>query len=409
MDKFSSIINEYVDNFSLRSDTSFPTNVTKWNIPTAPNVSNASNNKISNVSTNFTDSDDMLPNTWSDNEAADFFENLDSGNMIGALSILVGDPSLVNIFNETQIKNTLEVPLDNMIASINQTGMLTGESNEVTEPSQAVPPLSASETPQPDAQITNLTQQLPNIINTSKTISDKLKGLFSEQNIMKILSNFNIIDGKNARLSVLKPKLDKWGETAINSTWRDELNELSLLITGNGKPLPTSEKFNIILNDYRNLNQLNEVGPAIAAGIAAMGGTILLAMSKYFAVSTAVSIVNLFGFIIARSITMPLRIFMIVVDKLKKYKNFLLGIFMPVQIISGVIINSGDAPGKFTGPMMQEWLQKITDFGVEISTDIVKLLGLDNLLNNTLKSGQGWPAVFKRGMMHAFTPSKLLK
>jgi hypothetical protein len=100
---------------------------------------------------------------------------------------------------------------------------------------------------------------------------------------------------------------------------------------------------------------------------------------------------------------------MVIIEKFKKYKNFLLNIFMPVQIVSGVIIKSGGQAGQFTGPMMQEMLQKITDFAIEIVTDIFKLLGLDRLVSDAVNTGKGWTGVITRTAKHMFTPSKVLK
>ncbi len=388
------------------------------------NIQNSpQNNVVNRVTTDISEPDTSvsLPQPWGPDEAADFFNSLNGGNMLGALSILIGDPSLEYILDEEQMKNQLEIPLDNMVNSINQMGNAVlnkeNQENNETTPNNIVPettpapapatnsvPNTVPETPEEN----NIVPQLSNVIGQAKIVSEKIKGLFSEQNLLKVLSNFNEITSETGKLKNLKPIFDEWGKKATDSPWREELKSLASSISDETPKSPSvsTEKFVNIINDFINLNQLNEIAPVAIAGV---GSMILLAMTKYFAVSAAASVLNIFGFIVARGITMPLRIFMVIIEKFKKYKNFLLNIFMPVQIVSGVIIKSGGQAGQFTGPMMQEMLQKITDFAIEIVTDIFKLLGLDRLVSDAVNTGKGWTSVITRTAKHMFTPSKVLK
>jgi len=428
MNKFDKILLE----FELRSKTPFPSNVKNWDeVPQQPiNIQNSpQNNVVNRVTTDISEPDTSvsLPQPWGPDEAADFFNSLNGGNMLGALSILIGDPSLEYILDEEQMKNQLEIPLDNMVNSINQMGnaVLNKENDTqfsinnftlsnplssvtTTPATSAIATGTTDITPENPTDENNIVPQLSNVIGQAKIVSEKIKGLFSEQNLLKVLSNFNEITSETGKLKNLKPIFDEWGKKATDSPWREELKSLASSISDETPKSPSvsTEKFVNIINDFINLNQLNEIAPVAIAGV---GSMILLAMTKYFLVSSAASVLNIFGFIVARGITMPLRIFMVIIEKFKKYKNFLLNIFMPVQIVSGVIIKSGGQAGQFTGPMMQEMLQKITDFAIEIVTDIFKLLGLDRLVSDAVNTGKGWTSVITRTAKHMFTPSKVLK
>ncbi len=152
--------------------------------------------------------------------------------------------------------------------------------------------------------------------------------------------------------------------------------------------LATAErKLATVLKDHKKYVRLLKI---VKPSKMKLFGTVAVGAALYgLSKSVITSITNIMGFIFQRAITMPLLIFLEVLSYLKEYKDFLLGIFLPVQIISGVIIKSGGQPGQFTGPMMQELLKKITDFGTRLITSFGKLIGLDKLINNMQNTGKG--------------------
>lgn len=402
MYKFDSIIKNYI--FPILNET----NAEFWE-PEAPVWKNSQTSKMGDVNSS-TDISISLPPPWNRDQCDDFFYNLDNGDMLGALSILINDPSLKQLFNVEQLKNNVDLPLNNILSSIGQqfseqTEQTEENNGEISSSSENVPKanIPTTTTLSPKNQVSDVNDfQIANILTTAKLIANKTRSIFSEQTMKQIISNFNTVTDENGIFKYNKPLFDVWSKKAAESGWQSELQDFISSFSSNNINNTSSEKFENVINDYKNLNRLDEIVGGIVSSI-------VVVMTKILGVSVASSIIDIFGFIFSRGITMPLRIFMLIIDKLKKYKNFLLGIFMPVQVVSGVIINSGEGKGEFTGPMAQEILQKVTDFALELTTDILNLLGVDKLLSNASNMGKGSGSIIKSTLRHQVTPSKNIK
>ena len=350
-----------------------------------------------------------LPPHWNDLQASEFFRSIYDGNILKALGLLINDPSISTTLDTKRIEQTIQEPLDNTLANITQFSaaltneqfldIATSDPNATVATEEPAPaattapapaPVTAPEsTPAPatatapqeeqpiDPKLEGLGKELSPIMSNVKDTIASITQIFSEKNLSTAISNLLYVSNKKNNLY---DQFEEVGGTAESSGWKENLISLNNELRGNVNNQQVAQKFESIIRKYFNTVQINE--SIDSAGIAA-------AIVKYFFSGTATIAVNIIGFLFSFAITMPLKIIMLAFEKLKKYKNFLLSIFMPVQIVSGVIINSGAGPGVFTGPLMQELLQKGTDLILELIGDISKLLGLDKLVQHLSQAGKG--------------------
>lgn len=339
-----------------------------------------------------------LPPHWNDLQASEFFRSIYDGNILKALGLLINDPSVSTTLDTKRIEQTIQEPLDNTLANIAQfSTALTKESDEqfldiatsdpnatvaTEEPTTpATPPTAPPTAPQEeqpiDPKLEGLGKELSPIMSNIKDTIATITQLFSEKNLSAAISNLRYVSNKENQLY---DEFIKVGADAETSGWQENLISLNNELKGNVNNQQVAQKFESIIRKYFNTVQIDE-----SIDAARIAGSLM----KYALSGTVSIVVNIIGFLFSFAITMPLKIIMLVFEKLKKYKNFLLSIFMPVQIVSGVIINSGAGPGVFTGPLMQELLQKGTDLILELIGDISKLLGLDKLVQHLSQTGKG--------------------
>jgi len=365
--------------------------------------------------------------TWDDNQMVDFvakFQGNDEQgpNYLGALSVLMDDPSLEYALNIEKLNNVYG-SLSKSVSNLLNTPLLSGTNINTEEVEAPVDNNIPPEVPQPespppeDPNVTNLKNELSNIIPPIKDAFAKIKEMTSDEKLQIAITNLR-------KLYDEQPDIfnDIYEQSKATTTWKESLSELINKFSQTTKT-ESFNKFDDNLDTY-----LTEMGfvKAIGSGLRTFGDDALKwgttawknrraakaaataaaklvpagsraakagAATKMIAVGklTWPGMAMLFGYVFidkavsiltslaGKGIMMPLTILHSCLEILRKYKSLLLKIFVPVQIISGVIIKSGGQAGQFTGPMMQEMLEKIFDFGFDIISELFKIMGLKEL------------------------------
>jgi hypothetical protein len=87
-----------------------------------------------------------------------------------------------------------------------------------------------------------------------------------------------------------------------------------------------------------------------------------------------------------KSAQMPFKILLLIIKYLNKYKPFLLKLLFPVNNMGVMII--GPDGGKNMGSEIEKWVDNITGFVLDLTDDLVNLVGVSDMLNSLKSTGR---------------------
>lgn len=378
--------------------------------------------------------------TWDDNQMNNFIATAlgsqeNGPNYLNALSILMNDSTIESTLNVNNITNIYN-SLNNTISNLLNTSTLSGlplKVEEVDDTTLSPSNTNNTESETPIDVIAPIKSELSVMIPQIKSIFSKIKDMTSDEYLQTSLFNLH---------KLYKEQPDAFNalyEQTKTGNWREQLT--SLINNFSQQDTVKKEQFDNFtnsLNKYlveKGLWKLalglgddaikwgktffkgksaaaaakaaamakaaKAAGPATAKAATVVGKLTWPKIGMLFAYPFIDKSVDILTMLASKGFMMPLTILRSCLDILRKYKGLILRIFLPVQIISGVIINSGNKPGEFTGPMMQEMLDKIVDFGFEVVSEMFKIIGLKELTSSVTGLGHELTRNLKTGTSRA--------
>lgn len=365
---------------------------------------------------------------WTEGDAATFLKAANGGQWGIALSVLLGDESIVDLLSEERLSNlkqsiegTIKMASSQTIGGTSDSSGAPENKSIATEDFNIAPDLTSSDSgstagfaqqitgigaPKDTQSIGNpATDQIQGLIENIYVISKKINSIANKQNIDVMSANLK----KAFSSGGLKDHFDQFAQKAKKSGWQNNIKSLAETLKsdlGGGEIGDVSSdvkkeqfisQFNDVINEYVESNNIliNEYVWG-AAGKAVLKSA--KSPSKLLAVfgilplvgvagSVASSILNTIGFVITQAITKPIQLLKVIIKYLKQYKSLLLKLFFPVSSIGVMII--GPEGGKQLGPEMQKWIEGLFGFGLSLATDLLDLTGITTLIDNMGRAGKG--------------------
>ena len=317
-------------------------------------------------------------NTWTDNDTMMFLNAIKNEEWTDALSILMKDPTVPTILSTEKLER-IRIDTENTIAdfaagfnNINNTTNEIGnnEDNAVNENNGSTDNNKSYNDLPPNQD------EIQTTLNRINDVVGKIKYMTSEKNLIFMFNNL-----KKAYEGKYKDNMKKLGTLAEKSGWQTWIqnigNAFKYELGGINKI--KEEQFNKVMNNYINENLMiineNKLFMVILKQIGwGVGYAIIM------------GIINLIGTMWMKSAEMPFKILLLIIKYLNKYKPFLLKLLFPVNNMGVMII--GPDGGKNMGSEIEKWVDNIIGFVLDLTDDLVNLVGVSDMLNSLKSTGR---------------------